>query len=186
MLCHPYADRVECHAGAKPQIIEPQLNKSTNRIAYLGALHEELVAFFQTKRVNHVSIEYPNLAKKLPHVRVVHVMDMEWFQSWWNAEDRVSPRIKDVKGRKRVILRYRKRTSVRGIEYWAIREGSKSARILYAVRREPDGDFTYLDTGEGWSLSGIQFVSRRTDGFQPLIPGIIGNRKWRGQNPSMM
>jgi hypothetical protein len=61
MLCHPYADRVECHAGAKPQIIEPKVNKPTDRIAYLRALHEELVAFFQTKRVNHVSIEYPNL-----------------------------------------------------------------------------------------------------------------------------
>jgi len=61
MLCHPYADRVECHVGAKPQIIKPLVNKSTDRIAYSEVLHEKLVAFLQMKRVNHVSIECPNL-----------------------------------------------------------------------------------------------------------------------------
>jgi hypothetical protein len=61
MLCHPYVDRVECHVGGKPRIIKPPLTKSADRIAYLGALHEELVAFFETKKVPHVAIEYPNL-----------------------------------------------------------------------------------------------------------------------------
>lgn len=61
MLCHPYVDRVDCHVGGKPHTIKPPLTTSPNRITYLLALHEELVAFFEKNNVNHVAIEYANL-----------------------------------------------------------------------------------------------------------------------------
>ena len=147
--------------------------------------HGDLPAFwFECGGVESEKLR--RISQKLPDFQPVHVMEMDWFGDRWNAEDRLSARIKDARTRRRAILRYRERNSVPGVEYWAIHEGSKSARIIYAVRRERNGKFTYLDSGEGWSLSGIQFVSRKKDGFQPLIPGIVGHKKCKGQDPSLM
>jgi hypothetical protein len=61
MLCHPYPNRVECHADKKPQVVEPQVGESENRVEFLKALHAELAGFFEKKKVSHVAIEYPNL-----------------------------------------------------------------------------------------------------------------------------
>jgi hypothetical protein len=147
--------------------------------------HRELPAFwFECRTTDDKKLR--RLVKKLQGVRIVNVMEMDWFLPWWNAERALSPRIKDTAGRKRAVLRERRRASVHGVEYWAIHEGSRSARILYAVRRERNGQFTYLDSGKGWSLSAIQFVSRRRDRFQAIIPGAVGHKKWKGQNPSLM
>ncbi len=63
MLCHPYADRVECHAGGKPDVVKPALKKPKDRIAFLAALHDELAAYFSKKSVNHVVVEYVNLGQ---------------------------------------------------------------------------------------------------------------------------
>lgn len=66
MLCHAFADRVECHDRGKPVIIAPEGMDSADRIAFLSVLHEELFQHFQNCGVHHVAIEYQNLgmAKK--------------------------------------------------------------------------------------------------------------------------
>ena len=66
MLCHAFAERVECHDGGRPVTIAPGGADSGNRIAFLCALHEELVNHFQRCGTRHVAIEYQNLgmAKK--------------------------------------------------------------------------------------------------------------------------
>ena len=58
MLCHPYADRVECRGTGKAHVIKLAGGKGENRIAHLKALHDELIAYFETKRPAHVLIEY--------------------------------------------------------------------------------------------------------------------------------
>jgi hypothetical protein len=66
MLCHAFAERVECHDGGRPVTIAPDGADSGDRIAFLCALHEELVDHFQRCGTRHVAIEYQNLgmAKK--------------------------------------------------------------------------------------------------------------------------
>lgn len=66
MLCHPYADRVECHDAGKPQVIKPKTGEGEDRVAFLQALYEELVTYLEMKKPPHVSVEYANLgmAKK--------------------------------------------------------------------------------------------------------------------------
>jgi hypothetical protein len=61
MVCHAYADRVECHADGKPVTIAPALDDSTDRITFLCALHEELVEHLHRRKVTHVAIEYQRL-----------------------------------------------------------------------------------------------------------------------------
>jgi hypothetical protein len=63
MLCHPYADRVECHAGGKPDVVKPVLKKPKDRIAFLAAFHDELAVYFSNNNVNHVAVEYVNLGQ---------------------------------------------------------------------------------------------------------------------------
>jgi len=65
-------------------------------------------------------------------------------------------------------------------ECCGIRGTEATPRIIYAVRRQHDGRFVYLDIGEGWSLCSIRYVSKRSENFQALIPGIVGSDKWRG------
>lgn len=116
-----------------------------------------------------------------PECRVVHVVDIKAFIRCWNHESVVA-RVKDPKERKRLILAHRKKFAVAGVEHWAVRETSTTARIIYAVRRERDGGITHLDSGEGWGIwKSLRFVSRR-DGFEPLIRGIVGDPSWRGEN----
>ena len=66
MLCHAFADRVECHDRGRPVTITPEDVDPADRIAFLCALHEELVSHFQRCGARHVAIEYQNLgmAKK--------------------------------------------------------------------------------------------------------------------------
>jgi hypothetical protein len=66
MLCHAFADRVECHDRGKPVTIAPDGFDAGDRIAFLCALHEELVNHFRRSGTHHVAIEYQNLgmAKK--------------------------------------------------------------------------------------------------------------------------
>ncbi len=66
MLCHAFADRVECHDRGKPVAIAPHDVDSEDRIAFLCLLHQELVHHFQKCGTHHVAIEYQNLgmAKK--------------------------------------------------------------------------------------------------------------------------
>ncbi len=66
MLCHAFADRVECHDGGRPVTIAPDGMGSADRVAFLCVLHEELVSHFQKCGIRHVVIDYQNLgmAKK--------------------------------------------------------------------------------------------------------------------------
>jgi hypothetical protein len=66
MLCHAFADRVECHDRSRPVTIAPEGVDREDRIAFLCALHEELVSHFHRCGTRHVAIEYKNLgmAKK--------------------------------------------------------------------------------------------------------------------------
>jgi hypothetical protein len=118
---------------------------------------------------------------RLPDFRVVHVMNVERFLRWWNGEDVVPSQVKDKRELKPLILQHRLETTVPSVEYWGVRETSASARILFAVRRGLNGPITYLDSGEGWSLSSIRYVSKRKDQFQALIPGLVGDDQWRGE-----
>jgi hypothetical protein len=66
MLCHAFADRVECHDHGRPVTIAPDGVDLGDRIAFLRALHEQLVHHFENCGARHVAIEYQNLgmAKK--------------------------------------------------------------------------------------------------------------------------
>jgi hypothetical protein len=126
----------------------------------------------------------------LPGFRVVHVVDCEWFVHFWNGDysyiikrKNLKPELlEDRKERKRLVIQQRELIIPLGAEYWAIRGRGSAPRIIYAVRREHDGRFTYLDTSEGWSLSSIRYISKRRDGFQPIIPGVVGSQEWRGRS----
>ncbi|MFQ6113626.1 MAG: hypothetical protein ACE5NG_05995 [bacterium] len=67
-----------------------------------------------------------------------------------------------------------------GVEYWAVYDTSTSARVLFAVRPDGNDYYTYFDTGEGWSLSDISMLSRRTDCWAPLIYGVAGGNRESG------
>ncbi len=109
-----------------------------------------------------------------PEARVVNVIPLDLFQSWWNGKHlRLNP-ILDSKGRRAAIRKHRADTTVPGVEYWAVYDTSTTARLLFAVRADGDDRYTYFDTGEGWSLSHICMRFRRTDTWAPLIPGIAG------------
>jgi len=56
-------------------------------------------------------------------------------------------------------------------ERCGIRGTEATRRIIYAVRRQHDGRFVYLDIGEGWSLCSIRYVSKRSKNFQALTNG---------------
>jgi hypothetical protein len=110
-----------------------------------------------------------------PDVRLVNVMLKDRFISWWNGDSlRLRPSMSS-KERRAAIRTHRAEISVPGVEYWAMHDTSASTRILFAARRDEDDSYTYFDTGEGWSLSWILKLSRRTDCWAPLIPGIVGD-----------
>lgn len=110
-----------------------------------------------------------------PDIRLVNVMSKDWFVRWWNGDNlRLRPSL-SAKERRVAIREHRAEISVPGVEYWAISDTSATARILFAVRRDGDDSYTYFDTGEGWSLSWILKLSRRTDCWAPLISGIVGD-----------
>jgi hypothetical protein len=52
---------VECHDSGKPRVIKPAAGNDEDRVAYLKALYEELISYFETKKPAHVLVEYPNL-----------------------------------------------------------------------------------------------------------------------------
>jgi hypothetical protein len=127
----------------------------------------------------------------LPDFRVVRVVGSDWFTRVWKGEniyvvgDKIVSlnQIKDWKERRKLIFQERESFIPPGAECWAIRGRENSPRIIYAVRRERDGQFTYLDSGEGWSLfSSFRYIPRRSGAFQPLIPGVVGSEKWRGHS----
>jgi hypothetical protein len=60
MLCHAYADRVECHDGKVARIVESGY-KGKNRIELLAALRKGLREYFEKRGVDHVAIDYQNL-----------------------------------------------------------------------------------------------------------------------------
>jgi hypothetical protein len=129
------------------------------------------------------------IRRALPDFRVVRVVDCEWFIKYWNGElglakmrSRKGTQPEDTTARKQAVLKERESILPCGVEFWAVRGREREPRIIFAVRRELDGPLTYLDTGEGWSLSFFQYVSKRTDGFQPILPGIAGNENWRGES----
>lgn len=128
--------------------------------------------------------------KALPNFRVVRIVDYQWFEYFWNGKDTYligdklveANRIEDWKERKRLITQQRESVIPPNAECWAIRGRENSPRIVYAVRRESDNRFIYLDSSEGWSLSSFRYVTKRSEGFQPLIPGVVGSEKWRGHS----
>ena len=112
-----------------------------------------------------------------PKTRLVNVLPLDWFRAWWNGKHlRLAPRF-DSKGRRAAIRKHRAETTVPGVEYWAVCETSTSSRLLFAVRADGNDQYTYFDTGEGWSLSHLSMLSRRTDCWTPLIPGIAGDNR---------
>jgi hypothetical protein len=111
----------------------------------------------------------------LPEVRVVNVIEFDGFPRWWNRGNS-----------KEEILAHRQQSALHGVEYWALREGSSTARFSHAVRRDADGCFTYMDTGEAWTLSGLRYVSKRRDRFGSLIPGFVGIDQWKGENSELL
>jgi hypothetical protein len=126
----------------------------------------------------------------LPEFRVVRVVDDAWFIHFWNGEnscvvnDKIIEldEVKDWKERRRLVLQQREEVIPCGAECWTIRARESSPRIVYAVRRELDGHFTYLDSEEGWSLSSFRYVFNRSVSFRPLIPGVVGSEKWTGRS----
>jgi hypothetical protein len=127
-----------------------------------------------------------SVSAALSDFRIVHVMDANSFLSRWNGQNIAPLQIEDKRKLKQMVLQHRHQTAVLGVEYWGVRETSTSARILFAVRREKNGQVTYLDSGEGWSLSNLRYVSRGKDRFQALIPGRVGNDQWRGENSTLI
>jgi hypothetical protein len=127
-----------------------------------------------------------------PGLRIVRVLDDDSFGRLWSGEsmyltgdDGKLIRLEGVEGwqeRRTLVLRQRESITPPGVECWAIRARERFPRIVWAVRREHDGRFTYLDTGEGWSLSSFRYISKRKDGFQPMIPGVVGDERWTGQS----
>jgi len=122
-----------------------------------------------------------HLRSHLPRdVRLVQVLPHDWFLRWWNGEHlRLKP-LSDSGVKREAIQRHRAKIAVPGVEYWAVYDSSTSARILFAVRADDDDRYTYFDTGEGWSLSWIKKLSRRTDCWAPLIPGAVGRDRDAG------
>jgi hypothetical protein len=131
------------------------------------------------------------VANSLPDFRVVRVVDLDWFIQFWNGKaaslDIPAPpnQVEDPKERKKLIIQQRQAIIPPGVECWVMRGRENAPRIIYAVRREQDNQFVYLDSGEGWSLSSIRYVSKRPRCFQPLIPGIVGHAEWRGENSDL-
>lgn len=116
------------------------------------------------------------LRRSLPDVRIVHVLPHEWFLRLWNGTNLgLRPRL-STKRRRSIVRHHRGRITVPGVEYWALSNMSRSARILFAARREVGDRYVYFETGEGWSLSQINWLSRRTDRWAPLIPGVVGGK----------
>lgn len=113
-------------------------------------------------------------------VRLVQVLPHDWFLRWWNGERLRFKPSSDPMAKREALRRHRAKTTVPGVEYWAVYDSSTSARILFAVRAEGDDRYTYFDTGEGWSLSWIKKVSRRTDCWAPLFPGIASRNRHAG------
>jgi hypothetical protein len=137
--------------------------------------HGELPAFwFECRGTDNLE----EIVAAFQHWRIVQVIDVEWFLRWWNGKGLTITdngkevdiwQIKDVKRRKQVVVQ-RREALVPGTELWAVGSISASSnRILYAVRREKDGVLTYLETGEGWALSGLRYISKRRDRFEPLL-----------------
>jgi len=113
-------------------------------------------------------------------VRLVNVMLWDWFRRWWNGDLlRLQPSL-DSKGKRTAVWKQRANFSVVGVEYWAVYDTSTSARILFAVRPDGNDRYTYFDTGEGWSLSNISMLSRSTDSWASLIPGVAGGNRESG------
>jgi len=126
------------------------------------------------------------VALALPSFRVVRVVDQQRFKGHWTGESVVVgdhkrlTEIKDRKERKQLLLKEHESFVPPGCECWAVYARDVFPRIVYAVRGDKDGGYTYLHTGEGWGLSGFPYASRNKGRFEPLIPGLVGNPKWRG------
>jgi hypothetical protein len=116
------------------------------------------------------------LRRCLPDVRIVHVLPHESFLRLWNGTNLgLRPGLSSKK--RRAIVRHRRaRITVPGVEYWALSNMSRSPRILFGARREVGDHYVYFETGEGWSLSHIDWLSRRTDRWATLIPRVVGGK----------
>jgi len=68
VLCHAYADRVDCYDNDEPQTVQPAQSSFANRIDFLRALHADLVVHFRRRKVPHVGVEYPNLGRAKKNV----------------------------------------------------------------------------------------------------------------------
>lgn len=129
-----------------------------------------------------------SVATRLPDFRIVHVIDVNRFTKIWNGEfkyllgmnDTTPDELKDWKKRRKLVMGKREAFVPQNTECWALYGSESASRIIYAVRRDNDGRFTYMDTGEGWSLSSFRYIFNRKSGFRPLIPGVVGNEKWKG------
>jgi hypothetical protein len=113
-------------------------------------------------------------------LRIVNVTEYRSFLRWWNGGKLALDSSLSAKQRRITMRKHRAETTVQGIEYWAIYNTSTSCRVLFAVRRDDEDDYTYLDSGEGWSLSHLLMLSRRTDSWAPLIPGTAGGKRKSG------
>lgn len=109
-----------------------------------------------------------------PEARLVKVLPQHWFDIWWNGKNLRLGSSLHSKGRRAAIRKHRADTTVTGVEYWSVYDTATTARLLFAVRADGNDRYTYFDTGEGWSVSQICMLSRRTDCWAPLIPGIVG------------
>ena len=127
-------------------------------------------------------------AKMLPSFRIVHAIDIERFKRIWNGEyksllgiNNSNPdELEDWKERRRLVMSEREAFIPPNTECWTLYGSESASRILYAVRRERNGQFIYMDTGEGWSLSSFRYVFNRKSGFRPLISNVVGNKDWKG------
>lgn len=48
-----------------------------------------------------------------------------------------------------------------GVEIWGLSFDIAKSRILYALRRDIEENYTFFETGEGWSLSGFGYISKK-------------------------
>jgi hypothetical protein len=115
------------------------------------------------------------IVRHLPHVRVVNVVNPHWFKVCWDAELDTKGLGRSITKKRGVVRRCRERSTVPGVEYWASHWTSRTGRFLWGVRREIDGRFTLLRTGEcDWTISdGLKrYLPSERRKFHALLPGI--------------
>ncbi len=114
--------------------------------------------------------------------RVVHAVDSEGFRRIWNdliwdedGSEIPEPTAEQVDAQRRKSVPY-------GTELWGFNTTLPAGYITLAARHDIDGQFTYMDTGEGYSIRDIRGFSHRRSRIAPLLQGKAGSADWNGMS----